>query len=352
MANPEHLAILQQGVEVWNRWRQANNAPTFRPDLSVADLKGARLRGINLRSSDLTRANLGLAVLDEADLSWAKLESTDFNRASLKGANLSEAYLLRTDFGTANLHGAILQKAHVVEASFNGTDLSGADFGHAVVARVAFSNVDLSQTTGMESIFHAKPSSVGFDSIYRSQGKIPEEFLRGAGLPEPFILYVRSLVARPVEFFSCFISYAAEDQEFAECLHEDLQASAVRCWFAPHDVRGGRKLYDQIDEAIRLYDRLLLILSEHSMASEWVNTEIAQARQREVAEQRQMLFPVTLVPFEAIREWRCFDADAGKDSAREIREYFIPDFSKWKDRDSYQQAFQRLLRDLKANTAQ
>jgi hypothetical protein len=38
----------------------------------------------------------------------------------------------------------------------------------------------------------------------------------------------------------------------------------------------------------------------------------------------------------------------GKDSAREIREYFIPDFSNWKDHDSYKKAFDRLLRDLKA----
>jgi hypothetical protein len=38
-----------------------------------------------------------------------------------------------------------------------------------------------------------------------------------------------------------------------------------------------------------------------------------------------------------------FDADTGKDSAREIREYFVPDFSDWKNHDSYQRAFQRLL---------
>jgi hypothetical protein len=58
----------------------------------------------------------------------------------------------------------------------------------------------------------------------------------------------------------------------------------------------------------------------------------------------------SLVPFERIREWRAFDADIGKDPAREIREYFIPDFSNWKDHDSYQKAFARLLRDLKAET--
>jgi hypothetical protein len=43
-----------------------------------------------------------------------------------------------------------------------------------------------------------------------------------------------------------------------------------------------------------------------------------------------------------------FDADIGTDSAHEIREYFIPDFSNWKDHDSYQTAFQRLVKDLKA----
>jgi hypothetical protein len=35
------------------------------------------------------------------------------------------------------------------------------------------------------------------------------------------------------------------------------------------------------------------------------------------------------------------------DSAREIREYFIPDFTQWKDHDSYQKGLERLLRDLK-----
>ena len=43
-----------------------------------------------------------------------------------------------------------------------------------------------------------------------------------------------------------------------------------------------------------------------------------------------------------------FDADIGIDSVREIREYFIPDFSNWKDHDSYQTAFRRLVKDLKA----
>jgi hypothetical protein len=48
----------------------------------------------------------------------------------------------------------------------------------------------------------------------------------------------------------------------------DLQARGVRCWFAPYDIKGGRKIHEQIDEPIRLHDRLLLILSEQSMSSD------------------------------------------------------------------------------------
>jgi hypothetical protein len=71
----------------------------------------------------------------------------------------------------------------------------------------------------------------------------------------------------PVRYSSCFISYSTKDQDFAERLYNDLQATGVRCWFAPQDIHGGRELHEQLDEAIRLHDRLLLILSEHSMNS-------------------------------------------------------------------------------------
>ena len=79
-----------------------------------------------------------------------------------------------------------------------------------------------------------------------------------------------------------------------------------------------------------------------------MKTEIRKARKREVREKKAVLFPVKLVPFETIRDWECFDADTGKDSAAEIREYFIPDFSEWKQHDKYKKAFERLVEDLKA----
>lgn len=85
------------------------------------------------------------------------------------------------------------------------------------------------------------------------------------------------------------------------------------------------------------------------MESGWVEFELRQARKREVREKRRLLFPVRLVDYPTIEQWECFDVDTQKDLATEIREYHIPNFTKWKEHEAYQAAFERLLRDLKAD---
>jgi len=346
MANPEHLAILKQGVEVWNRWRRENRGVV--PDLSEANLEDHILEGANLQHGNLKRVNLRGANLSQANLDWTNLIHACLSESLLTNAIFREAYLLDTDLHRADLSGADFRKAHLSEVNLSGAVLKNTDFTESLVSRLLLCEVDLSQAKGLASMHHAKRSSVDLATLQLSKGTLPDQFLRGVGLTDQFISYWHTPSADAVEFHSTFISYSTRDQAFAARLHADLQSKGVRCWFAPHDIQGGKKIHEQIDEAIRLYDRLLLILSEDSMSSDWVKTEIAHARQREIGEKRQMLFPISIVPFEEIKEWKAFDADTGKDSAREIREYFIPDFSNWKDHDSYQAAFQRLLRDLKA----
>ena len=113
--------------------------------------------------------------------------------------------------------------------------------------------------------------------------------------------------------------YSSKDDAFARRLHTDLQSHNVRCWFAPEDLKWGERIRTGIDEAIRMHDKLLLILSK---------------------EKRTVLFPVRVdnTVFESPFDW-----------ATEIRhERNIGDFTRWKDHDEYQRAFTRLLRDLKA----
>jgi hypothetical protein len=91
------------------------------------------------------------------------------------------------------------------------------------------------------------------------------------------------------------------------------------------------------------------VLSKASMDSGWVPYEIRRAVERERAEKRQVLFPITLVSRRAIEEWFACDTVSGGYWAQIIREYHISDFSKWwKDHDSFEAAFTRLLNDLKA----
>jgi hypothetical protein len=317
MANPEHLAILKQGVEAWNRWR--NEHPEVRPDLI---------------GEDLSEAELG-----HADIRWA----------DLIGANLSSANLIVATLNETDLHGANLTGVNLCLADLSGADLDQADLTRAAVGHTSFANVDLSSVKGLTTVIHEAPSTIGIDTIYKSKGKIPHIFLRGCGVPEIFITYMESLVSQAIEFYSLFISHSSKNKDFAQKLHDDLQSNGVRCWLDNEDIKGGRKLHEQIDEAIRSHDKLLLILSPESMASEWVKTEIAKARKREIKEGKQLLFPVRLCSFETLRDWECFDSDTGKDSAKEIREYMIPDFSDWENPASYQKAFEKLLRDLKGD---
>jgi hypothetical protein len=208
-------------------------------------------------------------------------------------------------------------------------------------------NIDLSKVKGLDTVTHAGPSTIGIDTVYRSGAEIPEVFLRGAGVPNEFITYMKSLVGKPIEFHSCFISCSHKDEEFTKRLHSRMHDEGLRVWYAPEDIRGGQSIDEQIDRAIKHYDKLLVVLSDNSMESKWVVTELYKARQREIEERRRLLFPIRLVDFESIQRWQCLDADTGKDLAREIREYYIPDFQNWKDHDAFESTFKRLLKDLK-----
>jgi TIR domain-containing protein/pentapeptide repeat protein len=317
MGNQEYLELIKKGVEAWNAWRKTQpvmltigvHKPFIIPEDSPFDLN----------KSDLTGGKFG-------------------------GVNFSF-----TSFAGAILNGADLSNANLCFVNFLGTQVQDTDFTNAELNFTNFYSVDLSRTKGLDRVRHRGPSSINVETIYLSKGKIPENFLRGCGVPDSLITYIPSLISASdgIQFYSCFISHSSKDEEFVQRLHGRMQQAHLRVWYAPDDLQGGKKLYEQIDEAIRIYDKLLVVLSENSLQSEWVMTEIRNARKHERETGKRKLFPIRLVDFETIKKWECFDTDSGKDLAIECREYFIPDFSNWKDHDAFEANFKKLLDDLR-----
>jgi hypothetical protein len=308
--NPGHVLVVKQGREATLEWRRAH--PGEQLDLSEANLSEANLLeadlfGANLIEADLSRANLAdatLAVADltgaelvRANLSWANLSGTDLSGANLSGANLGGANLIRADLSEANLVGANLSgadlsganlvRANLYAAVFNGTTLDQTSISRALFWKTVVADCDLSEALGLESVHHHGPSTIGLDTIAKSRGNVPESFLRGAGVSDTIITYWRSLVAEPIQFYTCFISYVSEDEAFANRLYADLQAAGVRCWYYPQSSVMGRRVWEDIDRAIRAYDKLVVICSRASVNSPAVLDEIERALNKEHALARE-----------------------------------------------------------------
>jgi uncharacterized protein YjbI with pentapeptide repeats len=366
MADQQQLDLFRQGSEHWNSWQKKH--PGIQTDLSEANLSGLKLIRVNLNGANLGGANLSGANLKDASLRSASLRNADLNyafmseakltHANLRNANLSHATLSYTDLSFANFIGANLMftdlsstylihtnfsRADLMRTDFSSAALIHADFSHAKVNRTIFGDIDLSTAKGLDLVHHQGPAHITMSTLSRSQGNIPEVFLRGAGVPEPFIEYMAALTKQSIEYYTCFISYSSKDQKFAERIYADLQSKGVRCWFAPEDMKTGDKIRYRIDESIRLYDKLLLILSEASVTSQWVEHEVETAIGKELEGKPNVLFPVRLD--DAVME-----SKGGWASHIRLTRH-ITDFSHWKDHDQYQQAFAPLLRDLKAESS-
>ena len=386
MANEEHLELLQQGVAVWNRWRRAH--PMIQIDLLVADLRalnlsGAMLARANLSGADLREADLNGADLNDtnliaarlnganlngarvnradllkADLLKARLNRADLSGANLSGADLSEAVLRRAQLHGANLSGALLSRADLSGADLSRADLSRADlqsarltrtnlsearlrqtsFANATVRGTLFAEVHLGEATNLETVLHTGPSSIGIETLYHSQGQIPDVFLRGTGVPERLIDYMRSLDRKASDSQRCYLISSSKDEAFAQRLSLDLQSRGVRCWLAPYEMKVGNELRPVIDVPVRQRDRLLLVLSEASIASTWARREVQAALEREEREQEPVLVLVRLDEA-AVHTEVAWAAELGRTRP-------VADFTGWEDAESYQQALARLLGDL------
>jgi hypothetical protein len=211
---------------------------------------------------------------------------------------------------------------------------------------------------GLDKVIHGGPSTIGIDTIRKSKGEIPDKFLRGCGLsdmdiesarlydPElsyqeiDEILYkVHDLRAwQPLQISPLFISYSHADSAFVDKMEYHLNAKGVRFWRDVHHTTSGR-LEKQIDRAIRHNPTVLVILSENSIKSDWVEHEVRTARELEKESGRDVLCPVALD-----HSWK--DSSWPRRVMEQVLEYNILDFSKWDDDMEFRKLFKKLIDGL------
>src|SRR5262249_44737313 len=92
----------------------------------------------------------------------------------------------------------------------------------SLLGETFLTNVDLSKVIGLDTCRHLGPSSIDHRTLEKSPN-LPLAFLRGVGLPDGLIYYLPSLLKQAIQFYSCFISYSAKDEDVAERLHADPQ---------------------------------------------------------------------------------------------------------------------------------
>ncbi len=357
MADQEYVLRLNQGIDAWNAWKK--QYPDVTPDLSGADLSGMNLFRIDLSGADLREADLSDSFLIWANLRGADLRWANLSQAKLGGANLTEAILFRADLSGADLResclkesyltwadlseanlagadvsSAFLNDACLVWTNLTGTDLSKCSFESAHFFETTLANTNLSGTVGLASCTHHGPSTLDHRTIMRSK-ELPVVFLRGCGLPDALIEEYVADDSQISRFHTCFIRYSQKDKRFARKVQSDLQSKGIRCWLAPADADAEMRIRDAVEDAVKVHDRILVVLSEHSTNTKWIDQEATAILTRERDVKKSILFPLQIdEAFGRVKtKWAIHLHEAGR----------VVDFKDWRNHEAYLEAMDRLL---------
>jgi hypothetical protein len=227
----------------------------------------------------------------------------------------------------------------LIGANLTRANLDGVDLSNCIIGGTLFGNVDLSVVKGLETLVHLGPSPVGIDTVYKSKGKIPGVFLEGAGVPRDLIDFIESHIEQTEMLSTCFISFAGKDEVFANKLFEDLLQLGIRCWVISEEVRKKERYYPLIDAALNLHEKELLVMSENSLKSDWLEEEIYTAFQKEEQTGEIILLPIILDDSVKYSEkpW----------IAKVRRSRQVYDFSLWQDEETFKEMLGSLSRELK-----
>jgi len=361
MSKNDLIDKLYSGSQSWNEFHKNNSKikidlsgeEFISFDFSNYDFENCIFQSCNFDNSDFVKTNLL-----KCDFEQSKFARCRFHEANLSHANLTRTTFHECSLTNTNLNGSYLNSAYLYQSTIKAGNFVKTNFNFSSLQNLSFITVDLSEAIDLDKVLPQGPSSIGLDTLAASKGRLPIAFLRGCGLnnlqieisklfengmdPEQVNQIAYRICdlyyGNPIQFYSCFISYSSKDEVFAIKLYNDLQDKGVRCWYDKADLKIGDPIRKTIYEQVRIRDKFLVIISENSILSGWVGSEVEKAFSEERSQKVNKLFPIRLdnAVLTAKDDW-----------AETIRlEKYIGDFSKWQDGQIYKQALSKLIEAL------
>jgi predicted nucleotide-binding protein len=94
--------------------------------------------------------------------------------------------------------------------------------------------------------------------------------------------------------WDAFVSYASADSSFAEELYHRLTERGYHVFYDKNEIRPGESIPVAIERALENSRRLLLLISQHALSSNWISGEWRTALYRDPANRRQLLLPIMI----------------------------------------------------------
>lgn len=314
--------ILNEGVIFWNNWRKEN--PTAIPDLS-----NLQLINMDLSGYDFFKAN--------------------FRNSCLFGSDLSNCNFKKSSFVNSDLTSCLLNGSKFIESI-----ILGCNFLYTTLKETVFLDSLIKDVKNIDKCIHKGRSYIDGKSFKLSRN-LPESFLIGCGLAdweyEVYKIYDPEITLsesqktnnsiydlkklQSEKFYSCFISYSSNDEEFASKVYTDISRKGAKCWFAPKNMVFGSDIYDSVDLAIESYEKIILILSTSSSQSVWVEDEVKKGFAKEKTINKKIIIPILLTPKSdlVMNPWVKKIID---------NRHFI-DFKNWHDDNTYLQCLETLI---------
>ena len=322
-------------------------AHLFRANMPQANLTGAQLVGCSLTRANLSNGILRDAVLKGADLSYASLSYANLQGADLAGANLTSADLSWANLADTNLRGASLSTTMMMMADLSGADLRGAKIVRAgldsailhqsTAGGTLFANCDLRMVIGLETMKHTAPSTIALDTLANSGGRIPAQFLVGAGVASPLVAAQDVMRGDRRTYPTTLLVAAMSDGELAQRLRRGLQTASIPAWVLYADDEDSLNTGEASLDHTVFYDRIALLCTDAALENPLTGRYFAELVR---AAGQPGFAPLTALGLgelfyqrtdrlcNALRKGNCLDFRNGEDAALQslVRELSAPAF--------------------------